>query len=165
MKQVIDGVALYRALSSLVRRYQFRNREEVCCYGLTVSQCYALQSLSEHDGGMASSELASRLGLDLSTTTRVVDQLVRKKLVTRCHGARDCRVREVEVTEAGKRLVGRIEADFSSLLTSALADLPPAAQEALPAAIHRLTAVLGKRAAAPIEAFISMHEVRKVGKS
>lgn len=142
MKQVSDGLALFRSLSELVRRYQFRNRDEVCCYGLTVSQCYALQALSEK-GMLASSELASRVGLDLSTTTRVVDQLVKKRLASRRRGAQDARVREVEITEAGRRLIARIEEDFAHLLNQALTDLPPAVQEALPEAIRRLTAVLG----------------------
>jgi DNA-binding MarR family transcriptional regulator len=141
MKQVIDGITLYRALSDLARRYQFRNREEVCCYGLTVSQCYALQALAEEDV-LESSDLATRLGLDISTTTRLVDQLVRKKLAIRRRGTEDARVREIELTRTGRRLISRIEEDFAKFLSASLADLPPAVRESLPEVIRRLARVL-----------------------
>lgn len=141
MLQINDGISLYRALSELARKYQLRNRDEVCCYGLTVSQCYALQALSEK-GVMASSALAMGLGLEISTTTRLVDQLVRKKLATRRRDAKDARVREVEITEAGRRLISRIEVDFGRILANSLADLPATAWETLPVVIRRLANVL-----------------------
>ncbi|MBI3609648.1 MAG: MarR family transcriptional regulator [Nitrospirae bacterium] len=156
MKQVIDGTVLYRALSDLARRYQFRNRDEVCCYGLTVSQCYALQALSEK-GVLASSELASGLGLDLSTTTRLVDQLVRKKLVVRHRGIKDARIREIEITEAGHRLVNRIETDLSRLLAQAVSHLPPAVQKSLPEAIRCLATALVCRTS--VESGVPVKEV------
>lgn len=148
MKQLNDGAALFRALSDLVRHYQFRNRDEVCCYGLTVSQCYALQALAGR-GVLPSSELARYLGLDLSSTTRVVDQLVRKKLAVRRRKRDDARVREVEITEGGRRLINRMEADFAKLLSEAFSDLPKNVQKKLPEAIRRLAAALEARCAVP----------------
>ena len=132
---------MYRALSDLARRYQFRNKDEVCCYGLTVSQCYALEALFR-EGPMATSELARRLNLDLSTTTRLVDQLVRKKLALRRTGSQDGRVREILITEPGHRLIARIEEDFSNLLNSAIDDLSPAIQEVIPEALSRIAKAL-----------------------
>jgi len=35
----------YGAFAELVRAYQFRDRESVCCHGLSVVQCYALEAL------------------------------------------------------------------------------------------------------------------------
>ncbi|MEW6363679.1 MAG: MarR family transcriptional regulator [Acidobacteriota bacterium] len=142
MVQGLNASRLYRALTDFARRYQFRNRDEVCCYGLTISQCYALELLA-WEGVLASSALASRLGLDISSTTRLVDQLVRKKLAVRRRMARDARVREIEITDPGRRLVARIEEDFSTMLADALRDMPPAVLKALPEIIRRLTATLG----------------------
>ncbi len=141
--QVNNGMAIYQALSELARRYQFRNRDEVCCYGLTVSQCYALQALRRH-GRMPSSDLAVRLGLDISSTTRLVDELVKKKLAIRSKSAEDARVREIEITEAGSRLIRRLEADFASMLEQALEDFPQQVQKSLPAVLNRLTRVLNQ---------------------
>ena len=143
MAQGLDASRLYRALTDFARRYQFRNRDEVCCYGLTISQCYALELLA-WDGVLASSALAARLGLDISSTTRLVDQLVRKKLAVRRRGAQDGRIREIEITDAGRRLVARIEGDYSNMLAEALRDVAPAVMKALPEIIRRLTAMLGQ---------------------
>jgi len=143
MKQVTDGLAVYRALSDLARRYQFRNRDEVCCYGLTVSQCYALQFLAERNKA-TSTDLAARLGLDLSTTTRLVDQLVRKKLAIRRRAAQDARIKEIEITEPARRLISRIEEDMATGLDRALSDMPAVVRQALPEALQRITNALSR---------------------
>ena len=141
MEQVNYGLEIYRALSELARRYQFRSRDEVCCYGLTVSQCYALESLSREEK-LSSTSLATRLGLDLSSTTRVVDELVRKKLAIRRRGAEDARVKEVSISDAGRRLIARVEEDFSKMLGDAIHDFDPKVQRAIPKVLYRLASVL-----------------------
>lgn len=134
-------IQLFRALSSLARRYQFRNRDEICCYGLTASQCYALQTLHEFHK-LASTQLAEHLGLDLSSTTRIIDELVRKKLVIRRKGPTDGRIRETEITDSGRRLMRRIEEDLSQIMAAALADLPETVQKAVPDVLNRLARAL-----------------------
>jgi len=141
MAQQLAAVDLYRALSVLARRYQFRSRDEVCCYGLTVSQCYALEVLAEQSS-VAASGLSAALGLDLSSTTRLLDQLVRKKLVTRTRSAADGRVREIRITESGNRLISRIEEDFGRVLNTAVSDLPAAVRRSLPDVLRRLAGIL-----------------------
>jgi MarR family transcriptional regulator, 2-MHQ and catechol-resistance regulon repressor len=148
MMQVNNGMQVYRALSDLARRYQFRNREEVCCYGLTVSQCYALQELHEY-GKMPSSDLALRLGLDLSSTTRLVDQLVRKKLAIRTKRPEDARIREIEITDTGSRLISRIQADLVTIVDQALDEFPAEVRKMLPQVLRRLTKVLNECATKP----------------
>ena len=136
----VNTVELYRSLTELARRYQFRNRDEICCYGLTVSQCYALQTLQE--GAHSTSALSDKLGLDISSTTRLVDQLVRKKLVHRTRGNEDGRVRQIDMTEAGKKLMGRIEKDFSTILAEAIKDFPDEVRKLLPQIIRQLNRAL-----------------------
>jgi MarR family transcriptional regulator, 2-MHQ and catechol-resistance regulon repressor len=136
----VNNVELYRALSELARRYQFRNRDEVCCYGLTVSQCYALQTLVREP--LTSGALADSLGLDISSTTRLVDQLIRKKLVLRKRSAEDARVKTIEITDAGRKLMSRIEGDLANVVGEALKGLPVEVQRALPEVIRRLNHAL-----------------------
>jgi len=138
--QVIS-LDLFRAISRLARRYQFRNRDEVCCYGMTVSQCYALQELSGGEA-MATSELAQGLTLDLSTTTRLLDQLVKKRLVRRERQIEDGRIKEITLTEAGARLLNQVEREFSLMLHKALVDFPMEVQEALPDVLQRIASAL-----------------------
>src|ERR1700754_3464708 len=77
-----DARALYGALSDLIRVYQFRDRDRICCYDVSVSQCYALEEVVRQ-GGMSLNDLAARLYLDKSTASRVVDSLERKGYVAR----------------------------------------------------------------------------------
>jgi DNA-binding MarR family transcriptional regulator len=157
--QVNYGMDVFQALSDLARRYQFRNRDEVCCYGITVSQCYALQALSRKET-MTSSELSSHLGLDLSSTTRLVDQLVKKKLAIRQKASQDARIREINITEAGRRMVARVEEDFAKVVSGALVDFPSAVQTAVPHVLRRLTAVLN--ACGTPTNFIPAGTIRKI---
>jgi MarR family transcriptional regulator, 2-MHQ and catechol-resistance regulon repressor len=147
----VNHIELYRALSELARRYQFRNRDEVCCYGLTVSQCYALQTLAGEP--LTSGGLSAALGLDISSTTRLVDQLVRKRLVLRKRSADDARVKNIEITDAGHRLIARIENDLANVVGDAVKGLPAEVQRALPEVIRRLNNALacstGQKIVAP----------------
>jgi MarR family 2-MHQ and catechol resistance regulon transcriptional repressor len=158
--QVNNGLQIYQALSELARRYQFRSRDEVCCYGLTVSQCYALESLAD-SGKMPSSDLATRLGLDLSSTTRLVDQLVRKKLASRLKGIDDARVREIQITDAGTRLVRRIQQDMVSLVDQALKDFPGDVRKALPDALRNLSNVL-RECSVPQSHFVPVEAIARI---
>lgn len=136
----VNNIELYRAISELARRYQFRNRDEVCCYGLTVSQCYALQTLDREP--LTSGTLSDSLGLDISSTTRLVDQLVRKKLVLRKRSPEDARVKWIEITDAGRRLMSRIENDLANVVAEAVKGLPVEVQRVLPDVIRRLNNAL-----------------------
>ena len=46
-----DSLALHEALADLVRAYQFRDRDRICCHDISVTQCYALEAL-KRDGPM-----------------------------------------------------------------------------------------------------------------
>ena len=72
-----DAVALQAAVSELVKVYQFRDRDRICCHDVSVTRCHALEALVEA-GPMRLSALAERLFLDKSTTSRVVRTLVKK---------------------------------------------------------------------------------------
>jgi DNA-binding MarR family transcriptional regulator len=102
---------LHRAVAELVRRYQFRDRNEICCFGISVSQCYALEALGEH-GELKMGDLAARMRLSVSTMTRVVDQLVEHGLVRRARSGDDRRVCCVAPTTAGRALLAKISSEL-----------------------------------------------------
>ena len=60
-----------------MRVYQFRDRDRICCHDISVTQCYALETLVEH-GPLRLGGLAERCSSDKSTTSRVVGTLVKK---------------------------------------------------------------------------------------
>ena len=51
---------LQQAVADLVHVYQFRDRDRICCHDVSVTQCYALETVVEH-GPMRLSTLAERL--------------------------------------------------------------------------------------------------------
>ena len=88
-----DVHLFYDALSDLIRVYQFRDRDRICCYDVSVSQCYGLEALVRR-GPMTLNDLAAHLYLDKSTASRVVDALERKGYVARSpHSSRSARRR------------------------------------------------------------------------
>lgn len=127
----------YRTFSKLVRRYQFRDREGICCHGISVSQCYALSVLQE-TGPSTMSELAAALYLDLSTITRPADQLEEKGWVQRTLDEADRRVCRARITRAGRRLVRSIESELIDEYREVLRKIPTASRESVLSAMEGL---------------------------
>jgi MarR family transcriptional regulator, 2-MHQ and catechol-resistance regulon repressor len=132
-----SAVTLHRALTDFVRHYQFRNRNEICCYGITVSQCYLLDGLSAH-GPLSMQELARHLCLKISTVTRLVDGLVKKSLVRRQKDAEDRRIVRVELTETGRKTHEKITEDLLVRQEEVLLSMPEAVREEVVRAICTL---------------------------
>lgn len=131
------AVTLHRALTDFVRQYQFRNRHEICCYGITVSQCYLLDALSTH-GPLSMQDLAAHLCLKISTVTRLVDGLARKNLVRRQKDANDRRIVRAELTETGARTHEKITEDLLVRQEEILLSMPEDVREEVVRAICTL---------------------------
>lgn len=132
-----DAEALHAAVADLVRVYQFRDRDRICCHDVSVTQCYALETLAEH-GPMRVSELAERLFLDKSTTSRVVGTLVRKKYVEQRADPADGRATTLSATSQGRRLCGKITTDLVAQQKQLLQDLAPEVRAGVVHVIQRL---------------------------
>ena len=132
-----DAAALHEALSELVRVYQFRDRDRICCHDISVTQCYALDALLRR-GPSGLNDLAAELYLDKSTASRVVSALERKRYVTRTPHPEDGRAIVLSVTPAGRRLCERIHADLVAEAKELLADFEPEVREGAARLILRL---------------------------
>jgi MarR family transcriptional regulator, 2-MHQ and catechol-resistance regulon repressor len=141
-----ETLELHRALSDLVRVYQFRDRDRICCYDVSVTQCYALEAIVQH-GPLTLNEVAARMYLDKSTTSRVVDALQRKGYVERGENPEDRRALHLEATEAGRGLHARIEADILAQETELLAAFSPEVRQSM----ARLIGELARAAAARVD--------------
>jgi DNA-binding MarR family transcriptional regulator len=129
---------LHRAVTDLVRRYQFRDRNEICCFGISVSQCYALEALAQA-GTLTMGALASCMQLSVSTMTRVVDQLVARGLVQRGVDAEDRRVCCVEPTSKGRKLLAGISAELLESERAILDKLPAEHRKSVIHALEELS--------------------------
>jgi MarR family transcriptional regulator, 2-MHQ and catechol-resistance regulon repressor len=141
-----DTLELHRALSDLIRVYQFRDRDRICCYDVSVSQCYAMEAVLLA-GPLTLNELAAQLYLDKSTVSRVVDGLQRKGYVERRENPADRRALRLEATAAGRALHARIEADILAGERKMLAEFAPEVRRSM----TRLVRQLGAAAAARVD--------------
>ena len=132
-----DALALHGAVADLVRVYQFRDRDRICCHDVSVTQCYALETIVEH-GPLRLSALAERLFLDKSTTSRVVSTLVRKGYVEQRADAKDGRATTLSATRQGQRLCARITDDLVDQQKQLLQDLDPDVRAGVVQVLRRL---------------------------
>ena len=132
-----DAAELQAAVADLVRVYQFRDRDRICCHDISVTQCYALETLVEH-GSMRLSALAERLFLDKSTTSRVVATLVKKGYVDQGTDSEDGRAIALSATRKGRNLCARISNDLVGQQKQLLQDLDPEVRAGVVQVLRRL---------------------------
>jgi MarR family 2-MHQ and catechol resistance regulon transcriptional repressor len=138
-----DTEELYDALEDLLRVYQFRDRDRICCFDVSVSQCYALEGLVRR-GGMTLNDLAAFLYIDKSTASRVVDALERKGYVARLPHPQDRRAVLLEATPSGRELEARIRESILAEERQLLADFAPEVRQAMTLLIRRLARAASK---------------------
>jgi MarR family 2-MHQ and catechol resistance regulon transcriptional repressor len=139
-----DTLALHRTFSELLRVFQFRDRDRICCHDISVTQCYALGTLVER-GERTLNELAAELFLDKSTASRVVDALVAKGYVTRTPHPRDRRAVQLMPTAEGRELFARIDAELLAELRGVTAAFPPEIRHAMHEMLVRFLRAAGPR--------------------
>jgi DNA-binding MarR family transcriptional regulator len=128
-------------MEQFVRNFATRDRNEKFCYGVTVTQCYTLDSIFNH-GQMTMHNLSAELGLAISTLTRVVDILVRDGFIRRYPGEQDRRQVYVELTEKGKTLAVKLKACSEQIWQAVFNKIPKAKQSAIIEDIELLHTVL-----------------------
>ena len=125
-----DAVAFHAALAELVRAYQFRDRDRICCHDLSVSAYYALDALVAH-GPISLRELAERLYLDKSSASRLVAGIERKGYVARNVNRDDGRAVLLRVSPTGLALYDQITAEIVAEQQALLAPFGPQVRQAM----------------------------------
>jgi DNA-binding MarR family transcriptional regulator len=133
---------LQRAFKSFIRSHQFRDRNEMSPFGVTVTQCYAIDTLGD-SGGLTMSVLAERMYLTTATMTGVVNELVKKGLAERKSDPRDRRLIRVVLTDIGQETYERIRDALLDRYTDILGrlDLSGEDVEKVISVLNELTAV------------------------
>lgn len=139
-----DATAFHSAFSELIRIYQFRDRDRICCYDISVTQCYALETLALK-GPLSVNQLAAGLYLDKSTTSRVAGALERKGYLERSENPADRRSLLLKATDAGRKLHARIEAEILMQEQELLGAFPPDVRESMTELIAQLARVAARR--------------------
>ena len=139
-----DTRDLYEALTDLVRVYQFRDRNLICCHDISVTQCYALDALVR-GGPMTLGSLAQTLMLDKSTTSRVAETLERKGYLKRTTHPSDARAVQLSPTSRGRSLHETIQRTLLDEERAIIESLPADVRRATVGVVRELAKVAAKR--------------------
>ena len=99
-------------------------------YSLTVSQFGVLEALY-HLGPLRQKDLAQKILKSTGNITLVIDNLVKRKLITRKRDKRDRRASPIHLTEAGKALIDDIFPIHVARVESEMNILSPEEQDEL----------------------------------
>jgi DNA-binding MarR family transcriptional regulator len=133
-----DSEDLYEALNQLVRVYQFRDRDRICCYDVSVTQCYAVETLVKR-GALRLQVLAEEMFLDKSTASRVIDTLERKGYVSRVEDDEDRRAVRIQATDSGRELYAKIRADLIAEERAMIENLSAEARQGALSLLRQIT--------------------------
>ncbi len=125
---------IQRLTYDLVRYNTICDRVCVEELGVTASQGYILLALPE-TGNITMNDLSVRMRLANSTMTRMADQLIQKKMITREPDSEDRRVVRVRLTEQGQDVRIRLKKSMQDLFSQILEDIPEGEREAI---VHSL---------------------------
>lgn len=114
---------LREALRLLIRNLGIMEKSEASCCGITLSQCHAIVELGRA-GDLSLNDLAEKLGLDKSTVSRSVDNLVATGYILREPNPEDRRLVSLGLTDAGRQAYRQLEARMEAYFASVLADIP-----------------------------------------
>lgn len=100
----------------LARSVAWLEKAEAACCGTTMAQCYVIIEIGKA-GETTLQEIAEIMGLDKSTMSRTVDNLVRQGLAQREIDVHDRRYVNLCLTQPGKRLYEQVEASMNAYFT------------------------------------------------
>jgi DNA-binding MarR family transcriptional regulator len=100
------------------------------CCGLTLAQCHTLLEIG-NKGEISLIDLASHLGLDTSTLSRMIQGLVVLGLVSRLTNEKDRRYVAISLTEQGCKLFDQIEVRFNTYFAQVLELIPSEKRDAV----------------------------------
>lgn len=114
---------LRELLRILVRNLGILEKSEATCCGTTVSQCHAIVEIGRANE-ISLNELAELLGLDKSTMSRTINNLVDSKLVIRESHPEDRRYVTIKLTDEGQKVFSTIEGSMEHYYKSIFLSIP-----------------------------------------
>ncbi|TET07758.1 MarR family transcriptional regulator [Candidatus Aerophobetes bacterium] len=115
-------------ISQLIRKLNLLERDEKVCLGVTISQCYTIETLARKDK-LSMKELSQEMGVAVSTMTRILDVLVRDGLAKRENNPKDRRSVYVQLTAKGKNLASKLKGCTEDYLRAIFERIPNKKQE------------------------------------
>lgn len=110
-------------LQKTVRTFQILEREQIKLHGFTSSQCYILLEIYKHQT-LSINEISEKMHLEISTITRIMNNLVRDELIFRKKSIYDKRVVEAVLTEKGKERALQLQKIIENYYKNVISNLP-----------------------------------------
>ena len=104
---------LRESIRVLERKLGILEESEMACCGLTLAQCHALVEIGRAER-VSLVDLAGTIGLDTSTLSRTVNNLVAKNMVSRELDPDDRRYVTIQLTPEGNRYFQEIESSMDT---------------------------------------------------
>ena len=114
-----------------------------CCNGVTLAQCHALLDI-ENSKKTTTGQIAANLGLDKSTLSRTIDNLVKLGLVERQANPDDRRYTLLSLTHSGKKICSMINSEANMFYSRVLDMLPQVKLEVLISNFELLVGAVGQ---------------------
>jgi DNA-binding MarR family transcriptional regulator len=105
------------AVFRLQRKMAFFDEIQSSCCGVSFAQCHAMAAIRKA-GKISLNDLAASIGLDKSTVSRTVDNLVNNKMALRDPVPADRRSVTIRLTAKGSRAIREVEAGLSRCFAS-----------------------------------------------
>lgn len=143
MTDVKKAKELRELIRGLERKIGLVDKNQVTCCGVTMAQCHALVEIGRAKQ-ITLNELAELLGLDNSTMSRTVNNLVNEGLVIREVHPEDRRYVTIRLTEAGQKIFAGIESSMDLYYQKVLKEIPEGAREEVLNGLNLLLTAIGK---------------------
>jgi MarR family transcriptional regulator, organic hydroperoxide resistance regulator len=130
-------------LQKAVRTFQVLERKQIKVHGFTSSQCYILLEIHKHRT-LSINEISEKMHLEISTITRIMNNLVRDELIFRERSIYDKRVVEAVLTEKGKTVALGLRKSIQNYYKDIISNLPRGHVREVMDAVELLVAALEK---------------------
>lgn len=118
-----DTQSLMRSLQSIAELLKTLDENEKSCCGVTLAQCHALVEIGDQ-GSLSLMDLAGKLGLDKSTLSRTVNNLVGQGYCLRQENPEDRRYVQIALTPDGVQMYEKVKRGMERFYTDLYRAIP-----------------------------------------
>jgi DNA-binding MarR family transcriptional regulator len=118
-----ESSSLRELIRILVRRLGILEKSDASCCGISLAQCHAIVEIGRK-GKINLNDLADMLGVDKSTMSRTINNLVESRLAARDLDNDDRRYVVIQLTEEGQNFFENTEIGMDRYFTEILERIP-----------------------------------------
>ncbi len=134
---------VHRLVGQMGKNNQVYEQSCVSFFGVTTAQGGTILALPSNNS-LKMNELSNAMGVDSSTMTRMVDQLVDKGLALRKADEKDRRIVQIGLTPAGQKLHEELATALNSFYNDSLDQIPERERATIIESLAKVNDAMGK---------------------